>query len=74
MLRFFGNAFRTVFVAALVLLAVALAPTVGMAFAHAGAASREATLTSRSSGSLARHSRYGFSIQLVVKCTPAKRA
>jgi hypothetical protein len=44
MLRFFGNAFRTVFVAALVLLAVALAPTVGRAFADAGAASREATL------------------------------
>ena len=34
MLRFFANAFRTITVVALVGLAIAVAPTVGKAFAH----------------------------------------
>jgi hypothetical protein len=43
MLRFFANAFRTITVLALVGLAVALAPTVGKAFAHSRAMNAEIT-------------------------------
>jgi hypothetical protein len=44
MVRFFTNAFRLILVVALVVLAIALAPTVGKAFAHARAAGGEAAL------------------------------
>ncbi len=37
MLQFFANAFRTILAVALVVLAIALAPTVGKAFAHSRA-------------------------------------
>ncbi len=42
MLRFFANAFRTILAAALVVLVIALAPTVGKAFAHSRASNAEA--------------------------------
>jgi methionine-rich copper-binding protein CopC len=44
MLRLFANVFRTVLVVALVLLAIALAPTVGKAFAHSHARNSEVVL------------------------------
>jgi methionine-rich copper-binding protein CopC len=44
MLRFFANAFRAISVVALVVLAIALVPTVGKAFAHARATNGEAAL------------------------------
>jgi hypothetical protein len=44
MVRFFANAFRLILVVALVVLAVALAPTVGKAFAHARSAGGEVAL------------------------------
>jgi hypothetical protein len=43
MLRFFANAFRTITVVALVGLAIALAPTVGKAFAHSRTTNAETT-------------------------------
>ena len=43
MLRFFTIAFRTITVVALVGLAIALAPTVGKAFAHSYTTNAEAT-------------------------------
>ena len=43
MLRFFANAFRTVLALAFVGLAIALAPTVGKAFAHSHATTAETT-------------------------------
>jgi hypothetical protein len=43
MLRFFANAFRTISAVALVGLAVALAPTVGKAFAHSHATNAQTT-------------------------------
>jgi hypothetical protein len=44
MLRFFANAFRAILAVALVVLAAALAPTVGKAFAHARTPDGEAAL------------------------------
>ncbi len=43
MLHFFANAFRTVTAVAFIGLAIALAPTVGKAFAHSRAAGSETT-------------------------------
>ena len=43
MLRFFANAFRTIFAVALIGLAVALVPMVGKAFAHSHGTIAETT-------------------------------
>jgi hypothetical protein len=42
MLRFFANAFRAILAVALVVLAIAVAPTVAKAFAHSRASNVEA--------------------------------
>jgi hypothetical protein len=44
MLRFFANAFRAILLAAIVVLAIALVPMVGKAFAHSGTTNSESAL------------------------------
>jgi hypothetical protein len=53
MLRFLANAFRTILVAALVVLAIALVPTLGKAFAHSRTMNSESTLNQPVVGSCA---------------------